>query len=436
MRRRAAGAGAGALLLLVALPCAPVVTNVGAAATAAFAVGPAPRARARGGGCGGGWCPARGGPAAPTFVLPRGGGDSGATVARARKLKDTDTAYLRQSAPHRSLPEEDERKRILIIGDVHGCYDELCDLLEEAKFERGRETLILAGDFVNKGPRSADVVKFAREVGAHAVLGNHELLSLRARATLDSSRRRGEAMSGSKYSWTKELCDEDLYYLRSLPYTIRLPMRQAVIVHAGLIPGAAIRDQDPLSLITTRNLVPTESSKASKRARSRWEGTTDQGRGVPWASKWTGPEHIYFGHNTKLGVQQRPFSTGLDTGCVYGGKLTAAILEPLSTQDNYGRVCQECGSPLVSPKCSKQYRCKVGQCTNKYPCRRSDPRCPRPGCTSKALAPSHELLSIPARNVYDLNSPWRKAKNRSQLVEETSDEQAWLLAREDVGAYV
>ena len=71
MRRRAAGAGAGALLLLVALPCAPVVTNVGAAATAAFAVGPAPRARARGGGCGGGWCPARGGPAAPTFVLPR-----------------------------------------------------------------------------------------------------------------------------------------------------------------------------------------------------------------------------------------------------------------------------------------------------------------------------------------------------------------------------
>ena len=180
-----AGAGAGALLLLLALPCAPVVTYAPTAAYAAFASGPAPPARrVRGGGRGGGgrWCPARGGPRATTFGLPRwptaAPGGAWATVTRARKLKDTDTVYLHQSAPHRWLPEEDERKRILIIGDVHGCYDELCDLLEKAKFERGRETLILAGDFVNKGPRSADVVKFAREVGAHAVLVSVHVVDL------------------------------------------------------------------------------------------------------------------------------------------------------------------------------------------------------------------------------------------------------------------
>ncbi len=165
----------------------------------------------------------------PTFVLQRGTGDTRATVARARKLKDTDTVYLHRNATrHRSLAEEDVRKRIIIVGDVHGCFEELCDLLEKARFQRDEDRLILAGDFVNKGPRSADVVRFAREVGAHAVLGNHELLSLRARAMLDSSRS-AEAISASKYSWAKELREEDLDFLRSLPYTIRLPFHQAVI---------------------------------------------------------------------------------------------------------------------------------------------------------------------------------------------------------------
>ncbi len=214
-------------------------------------------------------------------------------------------------------------------------------------------------------------------------------------------------------------------------------------VHAGFIPGASIGNQDPLSLITTRNLIQKSNpnSRSLSKRSLQWEGTTDQGRGVPWASKWTGPEHIYYGHNTHLGVQHRPFSTGLDTGCVYGGKLSAAILEPPSPE--YRRVCQQCASLLVSPKCTHQYRCKVGKCSNKYPCRRSDLRCPRPGCNMAPTSARHVIISIPARATYDPNAPWRKAKRGgqrggeeedwgelgSQFVEEA---QAWLLARQDV----
>ena len=217
MRRRA-----GLPVLLLALACAPVFPP---ATPLAFA--PAVRPPR---GLAGRVCLSKpSGTVGTTFVLLRGTCDTRATVARARKLKDTDTVYLHRNAtPHRSLAEEDVRKRIIIVGDVHGCFDELCDLLEKARFERGEDRLILAGDFVNKGPRSAEVVRFAREVGAHAVLGNHELLSLRARATLDVSRS-AEAISASKYSWAKELCEEDLDFLRSLPYTIRLPWHQAVI---------------------------------------------------------------------------------------------------------------------------------------------------------------------------------------------------------------
>ena len=74
------------------------------------------------------------------------------------------------------------------------CFDELQELLSKVGFQRDRDVLVLAGDFCNKGPQSAAVVKFAREIGALAVVGNHELLSLRAR---DTMLRAGQTTTGS-----------------------------------------------------------------------------------------------------------------------------------------------------------------------------------------------------------------------------------------------
>src|SRR4051812_578872 len=64
--------------------------------------------------------------------------------------------------------------RTLIIGDVHGCLDELKDLLDVAATEGMPEQIILVGDLVAKGPDSQGVLQFARQRGIRAVLGNHD----------------------------------------------------------------------------------------------------------------------------------------------------------------------------------------------------------------------------------------------------------------------
>lgn len=184
--------------------------------------------------------------------------------------------------------------RHLVIGDVHGCLRELDDLLSAAA---GRfDAVVFVGDLVRKGPDSAGVVRRARELGALAVRGNHDQIFLDDRP----------ADAG--------MADEDWAWLAALPWVLRLEAPGAIVVHAGFVPGTPPEEQDPQVLMNVRTLLPD--------GRPSRNGTG----GTPWASTWTGPEHVYFGHDARSGLQIHPFATGLDTGCVYGGRLTAALL--------------------------------------------------------------------------------------------------------------
>ena len=181
-----------------------------------------------------------------------------------------------------------------MIGDVHGCLAELDDLLASAA---GRfEEVVFVGDLVRKGPDSAGVVRRAREIGARAVRGNHDAIFL-------ADRPAGVGMS-----------DEDWAWLEALPLVIRLPEHGAIVVHAGFVPDAPPEGQDPKLLMNMRTILPDGAP------------STGVDGGVPWAERWPGPEHVYFGHDARRGLQIHPHATGLDTGCVYGRRLTAALL--------------------------------------------------------------------------------------------------------------
>lgn len=221
-----------------------------------------------------------------------------------------------------------DSRQVIIVGDVHGCLIELQELLSDCDFDKEQDTLILVGDLVNKGPYSASVVKYARSLGAYCVRGNHE------EAALSYLLEVNPKSPPSTYDYLPSLDKEDIEWLRELPYSIFIPSLNALVIHAGLIPGIPLELQSFNDLCTIRNILETRSEEDGSIV---WEGTTsiDDG-GDAWASLYTaetavasGMEtapHIYFGHDAKRRLQFHPLATGLDTGCCYGDTLTAVLL--------------------------------------------------------------------------------------------------------------
>jgi len=221
----------------------------------------------------------------------------------------------------------------IVVGDVHGCLDELRRLLAKCGFQRG-DRLVLAGDLVAKGPDSQGVVQLAREEGARAVVGNHDDHVLRARAVaLGKMPPPTKGVRAEHQAVADALGPEDFAYLEALPTFLRIGYEGAgaaasdagaaatdgaasaetVVLHAGAVPGVPFEKQTREHLTTMRSI--GSDGQPTKRIEGR-----------PWAAVWPGPERIVFGHDAIRGLQRHRFATGLDTGCVYGRRLTALLL--------------------------------------------------------------------------------------------------------------
>lgn len=212
--------------------------------------------------------------------------------------------------------------RTLVVGDVHGCLAELEALLHAVRFERGRDRLVLVGDLVAKGPTSKGVVELARTIGALAVRGNHDEHVLRWYRAEREGRPRPE-LGRSHREVCASLDHADWAYLDALPTSLRLadvlPDRDVLVVHAALDPSRPLDAQSEDVLLNGRSL----------RADGSVSMRVDDG--VPWASAWPGPDLVIFGHDAVRKLQHHPHAIGLDTGCVYGGALSCAVLDASAT---------------------------------------------------------------------------------------------------------
>jgi hypothetical protein len=205
--------------------------------------------------------------------------------------------------------------RTIIVGDVHGCSAELRQLLQVVSFGSA-DRLVSVGDLVARGPDTPGVLELVRRCGGRAVRGNHEQRLLQVR----DARARGELgprLGASHTAVFDELSTADWTYLDAMPLWLDLPEHMLRVVHAGVVPGVAMSDQDPWALLHMRSL--RDGKPSDKR-----------GSGL-WADHYAEEPHIVFGHNAIDGLQLHPHATGLDTGCVYGGALTALVLEEASS---------------------------------------------------------------------------------------------------------
>lgn len=251
------------------------------------------------------------------------------------------------------------------IGDIHGCWRTLARLLELMAYDRRVDRLWLVGDLVNRGPRSLEVLRWAADQGDRltAVLGNHDL-HLLARAAGVARRKRSEQLDEVLEAPER---DDLVAWLRRRPLVHR--DGDVVLVHAGLLPqwsaSEALAVGDEMSSALAGDAwVETLAAVAEGRAR-RWSDALDgpdrlrtmasaftrlrtvraDGRMcldftgepasapegcVPWftLSSVPGPAcTVVFGHWASLGCWRREGLVCLDSGCVYGGRLSALRLE-------------------------------------------------------------------------------------------------------------
>lgn len=202
--------------------------------------------------------------------------------------------------------------RVIVIGDVHGCIDEFQALLRLADFQPG-DQVILLGDLVAKGPDSVSVVQMARDIGARSVRGNHDHEVIRW-CEAQSKGVQNVMISAEHSQIAHALGPGDFAWLLEAPWFISAPETRHLFVHAGFIPGVRLTQQNPRLMMNMRSVL---------------EDGTVTAKNVPecgWARLWRGPETVVFGHDAHRGLQQHEFAKGIDTGCVYGGRLTALLL--------------------------------------------------------------------------------------------------------------
>ncbi len=222
-----------------------------------------------------------------------------------------------------------------VVGDIQGCARELERLLAEIRFDPAQDELWAAGDLVNRGAESLATARLWRDIGGRGVIGNHEVYALCARSgrwprkrdTLDALFAAHDA---------EELLD----LLRALPALVYLPASglgpAAWLVHAGLHPqwraldsvaaalGAGAHDDDWLVRddvsFATRVRCCTVDGMRSKFDRAPADCPPPF---RPWDAFYRGTARVVHGHWAWRGHYRDGAVMGLDSGCVYGGPLTA-----------------------------------------------------------------------------------------------------------------
>lgn len=253
------------------------------------------------------------------------------------------------------------------LGDIQGCYDELRRLLDQLEFQPGKDQLWFVGDLVNRGPKSLEVLRFVKDLGDSAitVLGNHDLHLL----AMSCGNKREKDSESLQPILDAPDHQELLHWLRHRPLLHRDKRLDFTMIHAGLPPQWKMKTAVSCAREVEKILRSDKHKKYfremygnepkiwddSLRGMDRWRFITNcltrlrycsrtgklglKQKGAPGSQKshympWfshpdraTRKERIIFGHWSTLGYHTEDNTWGLDSGCLWGGKLTALRID-------------------------------------------------------------------------------------------------------------
>lgn len=206
--------------------------------------------------------------------------------------------------------------RTIVIGDTHGCYNELKELIsileENNEYRRGIDKLVFLGDYIDRGSNSKLVIEFIRNLQENnnnviALMGNHEdMLINYLDGTNEDWLWNGHRATIDSYGGYTEQFHNDVQWIRNLP--LYHEDDNYIYVHAGIDPKKSMKKQKRHTLLWVRNEFIYNEKKYHKK--------------------------VIFGHTptANLGEGDKPVRTfsgniDIDTACVYGGALTALIIE-------------------------------------------------------------------------------------------------------------
>ena len=209
-------------------------------------------------------------------------------------------------------------ERTIFVGDIHGCAAELEALLDAVGYRGGRDRLLLTGDAFTRGPDPLRVWELIRETRADMVLGNHDdrqLRQFRRHAAGDEPRFKHDQRQ--TFDKLAPVAMPLLAWLEQRP--LHIEEEGFILVHAGIHPEKGVAGTSRDEFLTIRTWPPAAGIEGA-----RWHDVISP---IPGRM-------LVFGHDAPGGLVLRrteerlsPWLLGLDSGCIYGGALSAWIVE-------------------------------------------------------------------------------------------------------------
>lgn len=248
-----------------------------------------------------------------------------------------------------SNANEKQVDRIIMIGDIHGHYKELKQLLKKLDYNHKKDHVLVLGDFISKGPDSLKVIEYLSQHNIDCIIGNHEYYVLENYAKFHGLEFPGVEQvsdagfnSDPEFLLAKKLQPEHVKYINkcsliktlgNVPnYGKKLDVLAGVstsktspgiAVHGGLRWDLSLEDQPPMEVLEMRSLIGPFFNQ-----------TTDDPHeplAVSWSKIWNKKQDnhgsvVYYGHDARRGLNIKRFAKGIDTGCDRGELLLAIVL--------------------------------------------------------------------------------------------------------------